>query len=111
VSVSTHVLDTARGRPATSLAVTLSHRGPDGAWSVVGHAVTDSDGRVGDLAASSDVAGAYRLDFDTARYFEDLGISGFYPVVSVVFTRLDPGEHVHVPLLLSPFGYTTYKGT
>jgi 5-hydroxyisourate hydrolase len=111
MSVSTHVLDTARGRPATSLSVTLSLRGSDDHWSVVAHAVTDSDGRVRDLASGSSAPGVYRLDFDTARYFEDLGITGFYPVVSVVFTRLDPGDHVHVPLLLSPFGYTTYKGT
>ncbi len=111
MSVSTHVLDTSRGRPATSLAVTLSLRRPDGSWSPVGHAVTDSDGRVRDLAAGFPSAGVYRLEFDTARYFEDLGITGFYPVVSVVFTRLDPGDKVHVPLLLSPFGYTTYRGT
>jgi 5-hydroxyisourate hydrolase len=111
VSVSTHVLDTARGRPATSLAVTLSHRGSEGAWSVVGRAVTDSDGRVRELASGDLDVGVYRLDFDTARYFEELGISGFYPVVSVVFSLFDPDEHLHVPLLLSPFGYSTYKGT
>jgi 5-hydroxyisourate hydrolase len=111
MTVSTHVLDTARGRPATSLSVTLSLRRSDGVWAAVGHAVTDSDGRIQDLAAGSPAAGVYRLDFDTARYFEDLGITGFYPVVSVVFTRLDPGDHIHVPLLLSPFGYTTYRGT
>ena len=111
MSVSTHVLDTARGRPATSLAVTLSRRRSDGAWAVVGHAVTDSDGRIRDLAADSQAAGVYRLDFDTARYFEDLGITGFYPVVSVVFTRLEAGDHIHVPLLLSPYGYSTYRGT
>lgn len=110
MSISTHVLDTARGRPATSLSVSLSHRGPDGAWSAVGHAVTDSDGRVREFSAGELAAGVYRLDFDTARYFEELGIGGFYPVVSVVFTLWDAAEHVHVPLLLSPFGYSTYKG-
>jgi 5-hydroxyisourate hydrolase len=111
MSISTHVLDTTRGRPATSLIVTLSHRGRDGEWSVVGHALTDSDGRVRELSKGDLAAGVYRLDFDTARYFEELGLSSFYPVVSVVFNLWDPGEHLHVPILLSPFGYTTYKGT
>ena len=111
MSVSTHVLDTARGHPAESLAVTLSRRGMEGAWGEVGHALTDSEGRIKELAGGELSAGVYRLDFDTARYFEDLGISGFYPVVSVVFTLWNAGEHVHVPLLLSPFGYSTYKGT
>lgn len=111
MSVSTHVLDTARGHPAASLAVTLSRREPEGAWGEVGHALTDSDGRIKQLPGGELAAGVYRLDFDTARYFEDLGISGFYPVVSVVFTLWNAGEHVHVPLLLSPYGYSTYKGT
>jgi len=77
----------------------------------VGRAVTDSDGRVRELAGGDLAVGVYRIDFDTARYFEELGITGFYPVVSVVFTLWDAGEHLHVPLLLSPFGYSTYRGT
>jgi 5-hydroxyisourate hydrolase len=111
VSVSTHVLDTARGRPATGVPVTLRHRGSDGAWSVVGRAVTDDDGRVRELSESGLGAGVYRLDFDTAHYFDNLGVTGFYPEVSVVFTLPDSSERLHVPLLLSPFGYATYKGT
>ncbi len=111
MSISTHVLDVSRGRPATSLSVTLSHRGSQGAWSEVGRAVTDSDGRIRELAGGDLAVGVYRIDFDTARYFEELGITGFYPVVSVVFTLWDAGEHLHVPLLLSPFGYSTYRGT
>jgi 5-hydroxyisourate hydrolase len=112
MSVSTHVLDTARGRPAAGVPVRLSHRGSDGAWSVVGSAVTDTDGRVRELSESGGLAaGVYRLDFDTARYFQSQGTHGFYPEVSVVFTVPDYGEHLHVPLLLSPFGYATYKGT
>jgi 5-hydroxyisourate hydrolase len=111
VSVSTHVLDTTRGRPAKGVPVTLSHRGSDGGWSVLGRAVTDADGRVADLSNGDLTAGVYRLDFDTAHYFVEMGTSGFYPEVSVVFILQDPAEHLHVPLLLSPFGYATYKGT
>lgn len=111
MSVSTHVLDTARGRPATGVPVTLSHRGTDRRWSVVGRAVTDADGRVRELSEGGLATGVYRLDFDTAHYFEKLGTSGFYPEVSVVFTVSNTAEHLHVPLLLSPFSYATYRGT
>jgi 5-hydroxyisourate hydrolase len=110
MSVSTHVLDTARGRPAAGVPVTLSHRGSDGSWSALGQGVTDADGRIGEISEGELTAGVYRLDFDTARYFVELGTSGFYPEVSVVFILQDPAEHLHVPLLLSPFGYATYKG-
>lgn len=111
MSISTHVLDTARGRPATGVPVTLSHRPAGGAWSVLGTAVTDGDGRVRELGGGVLDAGVYRLEFDTALYFSQSGTSGFYPEVSVVFTLAHPGGHVHVPLLLSPFGYSTYRGT
>jgi len=111
MSVSTHVLDTARGRPAANVPVTLSRRGSDGSWAVIGRGVTDADGRVKELAEGDMSAGVYRLDFDTAHYFVQLGTSGLYPEVSVVVILQNPGEHLHVPLLLSPFGYTTYRGT
>ena len=111
MSVSTHVLDTALGRPATGIPVTLSHRGNDRRWSVVGRGVTDVEGRVRELSEGGLAAGVYRLDFDTAQYFERQGTPAFYPEVSVVFTAPDYGTHIHVPLLLSPFGYATYKGT
>ena len=111
MSISTHVLDTARGRPAAGLAVALSHRGGNGAWSVVGKGVTDDDGRVADLAPGRVEAGDYRLEFATAAYFKSAGTRAFYPEVSVVFTVTDAGADHHVPLLLSPFGYSTYRGT
>jgi 5-hydroxyisourate hydrolase len=111
VSISTHVLDTMRGTPAAGLEVTLSRREPDGDWKIVGDAVTDADGRVRELVQNELDAGDYRLDFSTRTYFERSGLSVFYPQVSVVFSLDDPTAHVHVPLLLSPFGYTTYKGT
>jgi 5-hydroxyisourate hydrolase len=111
VSISTHVLDTMRGSPAAGLEVTLSLREPDGDWRVVGEAVTDVEGRVPDLAQGELQGGEYRLQFSTRTYFERSGLSVFYPEVSVVFNLDDPSGHVHVPLLLSPYGYTTYKGT
>ena len=111
MSISTHVLDTARGRPAAGLAVTLSRRAGNDRWSVVGKGVTDDDGRVADLAPERIEVGDYRLEFSTAAYFKAAGTKAFYPEVSVVFTVSDAGAHHHVPLLLSPFGYSTYRGT
>ena len=110
MSVSTHVLDTARGRPAAGLAVTLSRRGQDRAWSVVGSGVTDREGRVKELSSTALEAGEYRLDFATGAYFKASGAEPFYPEVSVVFATAKGDTHLHVPLLLSPFGYSTYKG-
>ena len=111
MSISTHVLDIMRGSPAAGLAVALSRHEPDGEWKVVGDAVTDADGRVRELAQGELDAGDYRLDFATRPYFERSGLSAFYPEVSIVFSLDDPTARVHVPLLLSPYGYTTYKGT
>jgi 5-hydroxyisourate hydrolase len=109
--ISTHVLDTARGRPAAGLAVTLRRRGADGDWSVVGRAVTDADGRVKDLANAPLAAGDYRLEFATGKYFTGSGTEALYPEVFVTVAAGDSDGHLHVPLLLSPFGYSTYKGT
>jgi 5-hydroxyisourate hydrolase len=110
VSISTHVLDTARGHPAAGVAVTLSRRDATGTWSAVGDGITDADGRVRELSAEPLEAGDYRLEYDTASYFKVAGIAAFYPEVLVVFRVIDPGAHHHVPLLLSPFGYSTYRG-
>lgn len=109
MSISTHVLDTMRGTPAAGLDVTLSRREPDGDWKEMGGGSTDSDGRLASLTDEMLDAGEYRLRFDTRPYFERSGLGAFYPEVSVVFT-FESG-HLHVPLLLSAFGYTTYKGT
>ena len=104
-SLSTHVLDTAAGRPAAGVAVTLE--ATDG--TVLAEAVTDADGRVGDLAAGLP-AGDLRLRFGTGAWYAARGEVTFYPEVVVAFTVAD-GEHHHVPLLLSPFGYSTYRGS
>jgi 5-hydroxyisourate hydrolase len=109
VTISTHVLDTMRGAPAAGLAVRLDRREPDGDWKEVGDAVTDADGRVRSLTDDELEGGDYRLEFDTRPYFERSGLSVFYPLISVVFSF--EGGHLHVPLLLSAYGYSTYKGT
>ncbi len=111
MTISTHVLDTMRGTPAAGLDVTLSRREPDGDWKEVGTDATDSDGRIRSFTDDDVEAGDYRLRFDTRPYFERSGLAAFYPEVSVVFSLEDPSGHVHVPLLLSAFGYTTYRGT
>jgi 5-hydroxyisourate hydrolase len=104
--ITTHVLDTARGRPAAGVAVVLE-RGVGSDWEPVGRGVTDADGRASDLLASPPEPGRYRLTFDTGSYLE----AGFYPEVSVTFVVSHGKEHYHVPLLLSPFGYSTYRGS
>jgi 5-hydroxyisourate hydrolase len=111
VSISTHVLDTMRGTPAAGLDVELSRREPNGNWKSIGEAVTDSDGRVREFGEDDLEPGEYRLEFATQPYFDRSGLSAFYPQVTVVFNLEDPSENLHVPLLLSPFGYTTYRGT
>jgi 5-hydroxyisourate hydrolase len=110
-TISTHVLDTARGRPAAGVRVTLEARAGNG-WERVGGGVTDGDGRVPDLAAGGTLGpGAHRLTFATGEWFAAQGAGGFYPQVTVEFLVEDPDAHYHVPLLLSPFGYSTYRGS
>jgi len=102
--ISTHVLDAALGRPAVGVPVRLE--GPAG---VLATAITDGDGRVGVLTAGPVAPGTYRLVFGTAEYFTATGQRGFYPEVSIAFT-VEEGQY-HVPLLLSPFAYSTYRGS
>jgi len=107
--ITTHVLDTAAGRPARGVPVTLE-RGPD--WQAIGSGVTDADGRNRTLTPAGPVEpGTYRLRFDTAAYFSANQVSSFFPVVEIVFTIEDGAQHYHVPLLLSPFSYSTYRGS
>jgi 5-hydroxyisourate hydrolase len=110
--ITTHVLDTARGRPAAGVPVTLEAK-TEGGWRVVGRGVTDADGRLRDLAPADFVLteGDYRLTFDTGSYFAAAGVGGFYTEVVVSFVVRDAASHYHVPLLLSPYGYTTYRGS
>lgn len=105
--VTTHVLDTARGRPAAGVAVRLER--PDGG--LLAEAVTDEDGRIGGLGPDELPPGSYRLVFQTGAYFASLAQQSFYPQVSVEFEIAESGAHYHVPLLVSPYGFTTYRGS
>ena len=105
-AVTTHVLDTARGVPAAGVQVVLEAYGRDG-WLPLVRAVTDEDGRASDLAAADAAAGLHRLVFATGAY---LGEGAFFPEVTVAF-EVGGQERLHVPLLLSPFGYSTYRGS
>ena len=109
--ITTHVLDTARGLPAHGVPIVLEHATDDG-WVLVGSGATDADGRAGDLVAEGTALahGRYWLTFDTGAYFRGRGEAAFYPEVAVVFI-VAGDEHHHVPLLLSPFGYSTYRGS
>ena len=109
-AITTHVLDTARGRPAGGVPVILEIQSEEG-WKTLGGGRTDSDGRARDLSGDEISAGVYRLTFDTASYFAACGAEGFFPVAQVVFEVRDPSARHHVPLLLSPFGYSTYRGS
>jgi len=112
-AITTHILDTSKGRAAAGVQVLLDYRDEDGHWQSISRGTTDLDGRLRTLYPEGKalMPGVYRLTFDTARYFDSLGVDAFHPEVVIVFETA-PGEaHYHVPLLLSPFGYTTYRGT
>jgi 5-hydroxyisourate hydrolase len=110
--ITTHILDTALGRPASGVPITLEFQESDGTFRRVGQGSTNADGRVADLLAAGDLrVGTYRIRFDTASYFRQQDGKGFYPYVDVVFSIEAPDEHYHVPLLLNPFGYSTYRGS
>ena len=111
--ITTHVLDTAAGRPAAGIAVQLAQLDDDDQWQPLGEATTDADGRMASLLAgqSALAPGTYRLTFQVAAYFQARQVDSLYTAIPVVFTLRSPQEHLHVPLLLSPFGYTTYRGS
>jgi 5-hydroxyisourate hydrolase len=104
--ITTHVLDTARGKPAVGVPLLLE-LAVTGGWQEQGRGVTDADGRCRTLLAGRGPAGVWRLTFDISAYEP----GSFYPSASVVFRVRDDGQHYHVPLLLSPFGYSTYRGS
>lgn len=108
MSLSSHVLDTTRGRPASGVVAVLESLSEAG-WSELERWITDADGRA--RAKSPIPPGVYRITFDTAAYFADQGVTGFYPCVPVVFEVTDGSQHHHVPLLVSPYGYSTYRGS
>ena len=110
--ITTHVLDTSLGRPAAGVAIVLEIAA-GAAWRELGKGATDDDGRLRTLlpADTAVEAGTYRITFDTGAYFAASGRTCFYPTVQITFQITAPAEHHHVPLLLSGFGYSTYRGS
>src|SRR5687768_8974428 len=112
LSISTHVLDTSIGRPAAGIRVQLERRDGD-QWRAVGSGEANADGRVPNLVPerAAITSGEFRLTFDTRRYFAASSTATLYPAITIVFEVAAGQTHYHVPLLLSPFGYTTYRGS
>jgi 5-hydroxyisourate hydrolase len=113
--LSTHVLDTALGRPAAGMTVHLEYAAHSGEWKLLNTCVTDADGRCGNLLPqNSDPVlppGQYRLRFETGPYHAAQIVKGLYLTVEIIVTVRPGDSHLHVPLLLSPNGYTTYRGS
>lgn len=111
--ISTHVLDISRGRPAEGIPVRLERRETSGSWRALGSTSTNQDGRCGQLLPEGEVlrAGVYRLVFDPASYFAAQKVAPLYPLVEITFQVREGESRFHIPLLLSPNGYTTYRGS
>ncbi|TWT97902.1 5-hydroxyisourate hydrolase precursor [Botrimarina colliarenosi] len=110
--ITTHVLDTSLGEPADGVVVTLALLDEHDAPTAVGHGVTNEDGRVTTLLPPGEATpGVYRLTFETTAYFARTHRESFYPRIEITFHLTDGGSHYHVPVLLSPYGYTTYRGS
>jgi 5-hydroxyisourate hydrolase len=110
--ITTHVLDVSLGLPAANVSVILEAQSARGEWAEAARGRTDNDGRLRDWSAPKTLpAGIYRLTFDTRAYFAARKIASLYPQIVIVFEVRDAQEHYHIPLLLSPFGYSTYRGS
>ncbi len=111
--ITTHVLDVSIGKPAAGVSVTLDRQTNDGDWETLCTQKTDSDGRARDLIGEGEslIFATHRLTFDVGPYFRDNNVDGFYHEVTIAFSVKDTSQHYHVPLLLSPFGYSTYRGS
>jgi len=111
--ITTHILDTHSGNPAEAVPVSIYRKEANDGWQILKQAETDKDGRVSDFFADNLTldAGIYRLKLETCVYFDKLDQQSFYPYVDVVFEIDDSGRHYHVPLLISAFGYSTYRGS
>jgi len=109
--ITSHILNTTTGRPATGITVIL-YSGESDMWQELARGVTNTDGRVTTLLDKQTVLrkGIYKLRFETKDYFDEVQVPTFYPYVEIVFD-IQSGDHYHVPLLLNPFGYTTYRGS
>ena len=110
MGISTHILDTTLGKPARGVAVWLELL--EGAtWRRIGEGVTNDDGRVKPLLDAIPKEGTYRINFEVAAYFRQQQLEAFFPSVTITFVVRSVQEHYHVPLLLNPFGYSTYRGS
>lgn len=111
--ITTHVLNTTKGRPASGIKVELYKMNESNKWDKLGAGTTDADGRINDLISKETVIspGTYRMTFDVGSYFQTQNIDSFYTSIPIAFTINNPDQHFHIPLLLSPFGYSTYKGS
>ncbi|MCC2545093.1 hydroxyisourate hydrolase [Hymenobacter sp. BT175] len=109
--ITTHILDTTLGKPAQGVTIVLSARRGEG-WQELARGVTNQDGRIANLLPTDEPLplGIYQMRFETKEYFDRLGTAGFYPLVEIVFD-VATTAHYHVPLLLNPFGYATYRGS
>lgn len=110
MGISTHILDTTRGKPAQNVSVTLEQQQGTG-WNELARGTTNEDGRVKPLLETIPAAGVYRITFEVAPYFERLQTAAFFPRVQLEFRVHSAAEHYHVPLLLNPFGFSTYRGS
>lgn len=111
MNISSHVLDTSIGQPARGISIALRYRSLNGEWETLDRQVTDDDGRIGKFSAvSHPPGGTYQLIFETGEYFAASGRQAFYPSVIIEF-EVGSDPHYHIPLLLSPYGYTTYRGS
>ncbi|XP_055526153.1 5-hydroxyisourate hydrolase [Wyeomyia smithii] len=114
MGLSTHILDTSLGRPAPDVAITLYRQVSSPCWTKEGEGRTDSDGRFRGFFADDSTkfqVGVYKLRFEVGQYYKQCQIDTLYPYVEIVFTVSDASQHYHIPLLLSPFGYSTYRGS
>ena len=108
--ITTHILDTSKGKPAEGVTITL-YSGNSDTWKEIARGVTNSDGRIADLVKNGLLQhGVYKMRFETKEYFDKKQITTFYPHVDIVFD-ITTDEHYHIPLLLNPFGYSTYRGS
>jgi 5-hydroxyisourate hydrolase len=109
--ITTHILDTTKGKPASGVSIIL-YAASAGEWKELARGITNADGRIPDLLAKDILLepAVYKMKFETKSYFDQQGIKTFYPFVEIVF-NIDTKEHYHIPLLLNPYGYSTYRGS
>jgi 5-hydroxyisourate hydrolase len=112
-AITTHVLDTSRGKPGVGIKATLEFLAGNNGWQTLGQGATNTDGRISDLLSDAHKlsVGVYKLTFETQAYFDTQKVQAFYPNVQITFRIVEVDQHYHVPLLLNPFGYSTYRGS